>query len=77
MHNTKGLHQDFNLELRINGNSKPQNFKFLLVTGGFLLAQVRSLNDTLQTDKDKAVGQNETTSLPAPFRLYKLCTGLL
>lgn len=77
MHIIKGLHRDFNLELRINGNSKPRNFKFLLLTGGFLTAQVRSPNDTLQTGKDKAVGQNETTSLRAPLRLCKLCTGLL
>lgn len=32
------------------------------MTGGFLSAQVICLTDTLQTDKDKAVGQNE--SLP-------------
>lgn len=57
MHNIKGLHQDFYLELRCNGNSKSKNFEFLLMTGGFLSAQVICLTDTLLTDKDKAVWQ--------------------
>lgn len=67
MHNIKGLHQDFNLELKISRNSKPQNFKFPLVTGGFLTVQVRSLNDMLQSGKERAVGQNEAATLPAPL----------
>lgn len=63
MHNIKGLHQEFNLELRINGNLKLQRFKFLLVTVRFLTSLVRSLHDILQSGKDKLVGQNETASL--------------